>query len=241
VTRVAALVGAAALLAGCAGGDDGDGRLVVFADPAVSGIAKALDGGASIVVASSSDLASRIREGSDADVFLAASEKPLDDLQADGLVEKPVAFAENRLVIVVPRRNRKEVNHIVDLSRKGVRLVLGAKGVPVGDLARQSLELAGLGAANDNVVGFEQDTQGLLDEVAAGRADAAIVYATDIDAQVGKQVQVYDISPYFQPKIRFDAVAVAPASDEATAYLARLNGDEGFEAVLNSGLQPALP
>ncbi|HKP09171.1 MAG TPA: molybdate ABC transporter substrate-binding protein [Gaiella sp.] len=238
---MAALVGAAALLAGCAGGGDGDDRLVVFADPAVSGIAQALDGDASIVVASSSDLAERIREGSDADVFLAASEKPLDDLRSDGLVEKPTAFAANRLVIVVPRRNRAKVTHIVDLTREGVKIVLGAKGVPIGDLARQSLELAGLGAANDNVIGFEQGVPGLLDDVVSAKADAAIVYATDIDDEVGRKVQVYDISPYFQPEIHYDAAAVAPASDEATEYLARLNGDEGFEAVLTSGLQPALP
>jgi molybdate transport system substrate-binding protein len=237
---MAALAGAAALLAGCAGGGDDD-RLVVFADPAVSGIAKAVDGNASVVVASSTDLASRIREGSEADVLLAASEQPLQDLRADGLVDTPVPFAANQLVIVVPRQNKAKVTHIVDLTRQGVKIVLGAKGVPIGDLARQSLELAGLGAANDNVVGFERDVQGLLDEVVTGRADAAIVYATDIDEQVGKKVQVFDISPYFQPEIRFDAAAVAPASDEATAYLARLNGDEGFEAVLTSGLQPALP
>lgn len=241
MTRMAALVGAAALLAGCAGGGDGDGRLVVFADPAVSGIAKALDAEASIVVATSSDLAARIREGSEADVFLAASEKPLDDLRSDGLVEKPTAFAENRLVIVVPRRNRAKVTHIVDLTRKDVKIVLGARGVPVGDLARQSLELAGLGAANDNVVGFEESVDGLLDDVVSAQADAAVVYATDIDDEVGRKVQVYDISPYFQPEIRYDAVAVSPPSEEAKAYLARLNGDEGFEAVLTSGLQPALP
>jgi molybdate transport system substrate-binding protein len=238
--RVAALAGAAALLAGCAGGGDDD-RLVVFADPTVSGIAKAVDANASIVVASSNDLASRIREGSDADVLLAASEKPLQDLQADGLVDEPVPFAANQLVIVVPRQNKAKVTHIVDLTRKGVKIVLGAKGVPIGDQARQALELAGLGAANDNVVGVEPDVKGLLDEVVSGRADAAIVYATDIDERVGKKVQVFEISSYFQPRIRFDAAAVAPASEEATEYLARLNGDEGFEAVLTSGLQPALP
>jgi molybdenum ABC transporter molybdate-binding protein len=240
VTRVAALAGAAALLAGCAGGGDDD-RLVVFADPAVSGIAQAVDADASIVVATSADLAERIREGSDADVFLAASGQPLDDLRSDGLVDPPTAFAQDQLVIVVPRRNRAKVTHIVDLTRKDVKIVLGAKGVAIGDLARQSLELAGLGAANDNVIGFEDGVRGLLDDVVAARADAAIVYATDIDDEVGRKVQVFDISPYFQPEIRYDAAAVAPASDEATEYLARLNGDEGFEAVLTSGLQPALP
>jgi molybdate transport system substrate-binding protein len=237
VTRLAALAGAAALLAGCAGGGD-DGELVVFADSALSEVARSLDGDASIVVAGSSDLATRIREGSNADVLLAASTKPLADLSADGLVESPVAFASNRLVIIVPRRNRAKVTHIVDLTRKGVRLVLGAEGVPIGDLARQSLELAGLGAALDNVVGLEPNVPALVDEVVKARADAAIVYATDV-GPVGREVQAFDISSYFQPEIAYEAVAVAPASDEAEAYLARLTGDDGFEAVVQAGLVPA--
>ena len=94
----------------------------------------------------SNDLAARIRDGAKAGVFLSASAKSLEELRAKGLVEPPAVFASNRLVIIVPAKNTAEVTHIVDLTRKGVKLVLGAKGVAVGDYARESLELAGLAA-----------------------------------------------------------------------------------------------
>jgi molybdate transport system substrate-binding protein len=238
VTRLALLALAAALLAGCGGG--GDDTLVVYADSDLGDLAQELDTGATVVRGSSAELAGRIRDGADADVFLSRSGRPLDDLRGDGLVDSPAPFAANRLVIIVPRVNRAKVNHIVDLTRKGLKLVLGKKGVPVGDLARQSLELAGLGAALDNVVGVEKDAKGVVDQVVQGKADAAIVYATDA-GPVGRDVQVFDISSYFQPEIRYDAAAVAPASDKAKAYLEKLAGDDGYEAVVRAGLLPALP
>jgi molybdate transport system substrate-binding protein len=236
VTRFAILA-AAALLTGCAG-DDGGGDLVVFAASSLGSVASGLDPDATVVLGGSNDLAAQIRDGAKADVFLSASAKPLADLRADGLVDAPVAFASNRLVIIVPSANREKVNHIVDLTRKGVKLVLGAKGVPVGDYARESLELAGLGAALDNVVSLEHDVKGVVAKVKLDEADAGIVYETDARA-AANDVLAYDISDYFQPEIRYYAAAIAPASDRAAAYLERLTGGEGQRALRRAGFLPA--
>ena len=141
-------------------------------------------------------------------------------------------------MIVVPRANRQKVNHIVDLTREGVKLALGAKGVPVGDYARESLELAGLGAALDNVVSLEDDVQGVLATVKRGEADAGIVFKTDA-LTAGDGVLSFEISPYFQPEIGYYAAAVAPASADATAYLERLTGAEGQAALQRAGFFPA--
>lgn len=236
VTRLAILA-AAALLAGCAGGGDGDGDFVVFAASSLSGVASGLAPEATVVLGGSNDLAAQIRHGAKADVFLSASAKPLADLRADGLVEAPVVFASNRLVVIAPTANRQKVTHIVDLSRKGLKLVLGAKGVPIGDYARESLELAGLGAALDNVVSLENDAKGVVAKVALGEADAAIVYETDARA-AGDDVLSFDISDYFQPEIRYYAAAVAPASDRAAQYLEQLTGAEGQQALRRAGFIP---
>lgn len=233
----AALLALAALLAGCTGGDEADGELIVFAASSLSDVAPELDPQATVVVGGSNDLAAQIRDGAQADVFLSASAKPLTDLRADGLVEPPVAFASNRLVIIVPRANRARVEHIADLTRKGVKLVLGAEGVPVGDYARESLELAGLGAALENVVSLEDDVKGVVAKIALDEADAGIVYATDVRV-AGDEVSAFEISAHFQPEIRYYASAVAPASDGARKYLERLTGDEGREALLGAGFLP---
>ena len=119
-----------------------------------------------------------------------------------------------------------------------MKLILGAEGVPIGDYARESLELAGLGAALENVVSLEEDVKGVVGKVALGEADAGIVYATDA-AAAGDDVLSFPISDYFQPKIRYYAAIVSPGSAAAERYLDRLLGTEGQAALRGAGFLPA--
>ena len=233
--RLAVLVVLAAL-AGCGGGDDEP--LVVFAASSLSGVAAEIDPAAQVVYGGSNDLAAQIRDGAGAGVFLSASAKPLEQLRVQGLVEDPVVFASNTLVIIVPAKNVADVTHIVDLTRAGVKLVLGAEGVPVGDYARESLELAGLGAALDNVVSLEEDVKGVVGKVALGEADAGIVYATDVEV-AGEDVRAFSISEHFQPTIRYFAAIVSPGSDAAKRFLDVLLGADGEAALTGAGFLPA--
>ncbi|HUQ21663.1 MAG TPA: molybdate ABC transporter substrate-binding protein [Gaiellaceae bacterium] len=232
--RLAALAAMLALAA-CGGNDDQE--LVVFAASSLSGVAGKLDPGAEVALGGSKDLAAQIRDGAEAGVFLSASAKPLKELRAKGLVTTPAVFASNRLVIIVPAKNAAQVNHIVDLTRAGVKLVLGAEGVPIGDYARESLELAGLGAALDNVVSLEEDVKGVVSKVALGEADAGIVYATDV-AAARDDVLSYPISDYFQPQIRYYAAIVSPGSAAAERYVDKLLGPEGRAALRAAGFIP---
>ena len=230
-----ALLGAVLALAGCGGGDEDP--LVVFAASSLTGVAEEVDPDAQYVFGGSKDLAAQIRDGASADIFLSASAKPLDDLRDQGLVGAPKVFASNRLVIIVPAKNEADITHIVDLTRAGVKLVLGAEGVPIGDYARESLELAGLGAALENVVSLEDDVKGVVSKVALGEADAGIVYATDVPA-AGDKVLNFPISDYFQPKIRYYAAIVSPGSDRADRYLETLLGAKGQPALRSAGFPP---
>ena len=233
--RLAALAALAAL-AGCGGGEDQ--KAVVFAASSLSGVADAIDPGAEVVFGGSNDLAAQLRDGADADLFLSASAKPVEELRAKGVVRVPVVFASNRLVIVVPAKNPAGVTHIDDLTRLGVKVVLGAEGVPVGDYARESLELAGLGAALENVVSHEDDVKGVIGKVALGEADAGVVYATDV-AAAGADVLSFPIFDRFQPQIRYYAATVSPASDAAKRYLEALLGAKGDAALRAAGFLPA--
>jgi molybdate transport system substrate-binding protein len=238
VRRALAALAAFPLLAGCGGDDAGDEQPVVFAASSLSEVAPAVDPEAEVVLGGSNDLAAQIRDGARADVVLSASAKPLAGLQADGLVEEPVAFASNRLVVIVPRANPAKVTHVADLAEDGVKLVLGAEGVPVGDYAREALELAGLGAALENVVSLEDDVKGVVGKVALGEADAGIVYATDV-AAARDDVRSYKISDYFQPKIAYYAAVVSPGSEQGRDYVERLLGAEGQDALRTAGFRPA--
>jgi molybdate transport system substrate-binding protein len=232
--RAFAAIAAAALLAGCAGSED-EGKAIVFAASSLADVAPAVDPDATVVLGGSNDLAAQIRDGADADVFLSASAAPIDELGE--LVEEPVAFASNALVIVVPADNPSGTTELADLVRAGIKLVLGAEGVPVGDYARDALAAAGLEEALAQVVSLEDDVKGVLGKVALGEADAGVVYATDVEA-AGGDVRAYPVPDRYQPEIRYYAALVSPPSDGGRAYLESLLGSEGANALRDAGFLP---
>jgi len=243
VTRAALVAGVAALAlvpAGC--GDDagaGDsGPLVVFAASSLRDVAPQLEPEAEYVFAGSDELAAQIRDGADADLFLSASEQPVADLRAAELVDEPVPFASNRLVVVVPKANPAGVEAFADLARRGLKLVLGGEGVPIGDYARDALAAAGLEDALANVVSLEEDVRGVLGKVALDEADAGIVYATDV-AAAADDVRVVDIPADVQPNVRYFAAVVGEGDREAAEeYLERLQGEEGQRILADAGFTP---
>ena len=230
---IALLLTATLLLAGCGDEEDG-GKLVVLAASSLAEVAPELDAGATVVLGGSNDLAAQLRDGADADVLLSASAGPVEELRERGLVEAPEVFAANRLVIVVPVGNPAGIEHLQDLARSGVKLVLGAPGVPIGDYAREAL--AGTGAVAQ-VVSLEEDVKGVLGKVRLGEADAGIVYATDAKA-AGADVLTVEIPAARQPQVRYYAALVSPPSDAGRAYVERLLGDEGRAVLERAGFLP---
>jgi ABC-type molybdate transport system substrate-binding protein len=124
---------------------------------------------ADFTVAGSDELATRISEGATADVLAADSARYPEELAAAGYVERPQVFATNRLVLVVPADNPAGIDSIDDLGAPGVTLVVGSKGVPVGEYTRALLESLGETDALDNVVSTEDDVTGILHKVVSGQ------------------------------------------------------------------------
>ena len=168
------------LVGGCGGDDAGDGPLDVYAAASLAEVFPQIDPDARFSFAGSDELATQIREGAPADVYAAASSKYPQELFEEELVEEPVTFASNRLVLIVPRANPAAIESVEDVLQPGTRLVVAAEGVPVGDYTRTVLETLGLSAALDNVVSNEDDVKGVAGKVALGEADAGFVYATDV-------------------------------------------------------------
>lgn len=235
------LAGLAAVLAvaGCGGGADEGApeQVVVFAASSLSEVAPELDPDATVVLGGSNDLAAQLRDGARGGVFLSASAKPVEDLRAAGVVAEPVVFASNRLVVVTPADNPSGATTLADLGRAGMKLVLGAEGVPAGDYAREALRAAGEEEALAQVVSLEADVKGVLGKVALGEADAGVVYATDAKA-AGADVRSFPIPDRFQPDIRYFAALVSPESDAARRWLDRLLGAQGQAALKRAGFLP---
>ena len=228
---VAVLLG----LVGCGGGT-GDETIDVYAAASLAEVLPALDADARFSFAGSDELTTQIREGAPADVFAAASSKYPQELYGEQLVEVPVTFASNRLVLIAPRANPAGIESVEDLLAGGTRLVLAAEGVPVGDYAREALAELGLEGALANVVSNEDDVKGVAGKVALGEADAGIVYATDA-APLGDDVLVFEIPDSAQPLIEYQVAVVADSDspDSARAFVERLLSDDGRAALEGAG------
>jgi len=167
--------------------------------------------------AGSDQLALQIRQGAPADVFASASPKSPQLLYQDGLVKKPITFATNKLLVIVPKSNPANIKTIYDLRRSGVKVVIGDSGVPIGAYTRQLLDTLGItNGVMPNVVSQETDVKGIVAKVALGEADAGFVYRTDARPVSSKVAKVL-IPRWAQPPIRYQLAVVSSTSRSVEA------------------------
>ncbi|WP_228484736.1 molybdate ABC transporter substrate-binding protein [Microbacterium cremeum] len=125
----------------------------------------------------SATLATQLVEGAPADVFASADESTMERVVDAGLATEPRDFAANTLVIAVPRGNPGGVKTIEDLADPALTVVLCAPEVPCG---AASVALLADNAVTVAPASLEQNVTAVLTKVAAGEADAGLVYATDV-------------------------------------------------------------
>ena len=107
MTRWLALLAAAAALAALAGTARAlprDDRLTVFAAASLIDVFPRIDPAPRYSFGGSDTLAAQIANGAPADVYAAASPTLPDRLYKQGLLEQPIVFTTNRLVLVVDQR-----------------------------------------------------------------------------------------------------------------------------------------
>jgi molybdate transport system substrate-binding protein len=205
------------------------GNFTVFAAASLTEVFPKIDAKPRYSFGGSDQLALQIRQGAPADVFASASPKYTQLLYHDGLVRKPVTFATNKLIVIVPRSNPAGLHSVYDLRRSGVKLVIGDQGVPIGSYTRQLLDALGIkDAVLRNVVSQETDVKGIVAKVALGEADAGFVYVTDA-RPVASKVQKIFLPDWAQPPIRYQVAIVksTPRQVGARAFIRKLLSKRG--------------
>jgi molybdate transport system substrate-binding protein len=211
--------------------------LNVFAAASLTDVFPRLDRSERYSFAGSDQLALQIRQGAPADVFASASPKYTELAYRDGFVQRPVVFATNRLIVLVPRSNPADIRSVYDLRRPGLKVVIGDKAVPIGSYTRQILDA--LGITNDvmsNVVSQETDVKGIVTKVAMGEADAGFVYRTDA-RPVASRTHAIATPGWAQPPIRYEIAVVKTSAhlEAARVFIKKLTSRHGRKLLRAAG------
>ncbi len=130
---------------------------------------------------SSGTLAAQIDQGAPVDIFISAAVKPMDDLQANGLLVSGTRhnLLRNTLVLIAPLDSK--LRDFQGLTGSFVRVIaLGdPASVPAGQYGKQTLVALHLFDALSAKFVLAKDVRQVLTYVETGNADAGLVYATD--------------------------------------------------------------
>jgi molybdate transport system substrate-binding protein len=213
--------------------------ITVYAASSLTDVFAQIDSGPKYSFGASSTLAAQITQGAPADVFASANSTIPDQLYAKGLVQKPVIFTRNRLVLVVPTSNPAGIHSVYDLTKPGIKLVIAAAAVPVGSYTLQVLKQMALTSVLSNVVSRESDVRSVLAKVALDEADAGFVYSTDAKTVPGK-VTVIKIPAWAQAKVTYELAVVSSSSNKAAAqrFINEVLSKAGQKKMLAAGFLP---
>jgi molybdate transport system substrate-binding protein len=186
--------------------------------------------------AGSDALAAQITQGAPADVFASANEKQMKVVTAAGLQgADPTIFAENVLEIAVPKGNPGHVTGLEDFENADLTLAVCAPSVPCGAAAQTVFQAAGIDARPDTE---ETDVKAALNKVQLGEVDAALVYATDVEA-AGDRVEGIEFPEADQAVNEYPicVLKAAPNPAAAKAFVDLVTSDEGQQALEAAGFR----
>jgi molybdate transport system substrate-binding protein len=202
--------------------------------------------------AGSQKLSQQLQDGAPADVFASASGKNMDEVKTAGLIADngPQIFARNGLAVVVCPNSKLIIDEVKDLAQPGLKLVVAAKEVPVGDYTNQFLDKAAsdsnlgqtyVDAVKANEVTFEADVKSVLAKVDVCEGDAGIVYKSDAITDKTPGIMMFLVPDALNVLAKYP-IAVIKASknpDLAQKFVEFVLSDQGQQILEKNGLLKA--
>jgi len=193
---------------------------------------------------SSGTLATQIDQGAPVDIFLSAAAKPMDELEAKGLIVAGTRhnLLRNSMVLIAPLDSK--LRDFQGLGDGSIRMIaLGdPASVPAGQYGRQTLIALHLIDRLNSKFVFAKDVRQVLTYVETGNADAGLVYASD--AQASTKVRVVATAPdtSHDPIVYPAAVIKGTHNEEAAReFIEYLGGQSARMIFVKHGFTIAAP
>ncbi|SMC89390.1 molybdate ABC transporter substrate-binding protein [Sporomusa malonica] len=191
-------------------------------------------------LAASGILATQIEQGAPADLFIAAANKQLNDLQAKGLLMSNTRrpLVGNELVLITAKNAQLSLKSFQDIE-KVKSFGLGApETVPAGQYGMEVLKKIGIWDVVKDRAVLAKDVRTILTHVETGNVDGGIVFST-VAATSDKVVVVARAPAGSNEPIVFPAAVLSnakkpQAADEFLTYLA---GPEGMKVFVKYGFK----
>ena len=192
---------------------------------------------------SSGTLKTQIEGGAECDIFISAAPKQMNELEEEGMINSETRFdlLENKVTLVVPEGNPKNINSFEDLikglNEGNILLAIGNEDVPVGQYTLKIFDYFGLDIASlegAHVISYGKDVKEVTGQVGTASVDCGIIYATDAFSE-GLTV-VASATPEMCGQVIYPAALLSGSenAEAAKAFLEYLTSDEAaqiFESV----------
>lgn len=201
--------------------------------------------------AGSQQLAQQLGQGAPADVFASANKTQMNVAIEAGRVVSGTerTFVRNRLVVIYPTDNPAGITQLQDLTEPGVKVILAAKEVPVGQYSLDFLNKAITDTAFSptyrddvlkNVVSYEENVRAVLTKIVLGEGDVGIVYTSDITGEEADKVGRLDIPDNLNTIASYPIAVVSDSaySTQAQAFVDYVLSPAAQEILVKYGFIP---
>ncbi|MDT7759857.1 MAG: molybdate transport system substrate-binding protein [Mycobacterium sp.] len=189
------------------------------------------------IFASSPELSSELADGADADVFASGDRANMTAVaDAGGVSGTPVPFAANRLVVVTPAGNPRQLTSFPDLAQSGLRVsVCVAQGTSCGSATQLVEQRTGVQLRPTN---SEPTPSHVLQDVTSGKADAGVVFMTDALA-AGDNVTSFPLPEDADAVTSWITVVKGTDQDRGAAlFVQEVTGANGRQILADNGFSP---
>jgi len=187
--------------------------------------------------AAANSLYQQIASGAPSDVFMVADFKWTKKLKMDGLLngDQYWNFTTNRLAVIMPEDNPKNITSLLDLAEPNTRIVVTGWSVPVGEYTNTTLAKIQKTWGNKsdpaykgmkwqnyrdkvvrNVVSYEPTVSHVVMKVLLGSCDAGFAFVTDAKFQ-GRNLRYLDIPADVNTKATYGITVMKDSANRELA------------------------